>query len=59
MKDLIGVAVLIAALCGGGGKLGAYVLRSAREAALAMASRGLPKLAPLAEGLTRERQRGQ
>ena len=51
MRELIGIAVLIASLYGG--TLAAEkIYRTVREAALTKAARGLPPLSPFARALT-------
>jgi len=52
MKELIGIAVLIATLYGGTLAAG-RICELVREAALTKAAHGLPKLSPFAASLTR------
>ncbi len=56
MKELIGIATLIAALFGGT-LLAEKIYQEVRLAALTKASKGLPKLAPFAVALTRNSQK--
>ncbi len=56
MKELIGMATLVAALFGGT-LLAEKIYQEVRIAALTKASKGLPKLAPFAAALTRNSQK--
>lgn len=58
MKELISIAVLVATLYGGS-LLGEQILESVRREALTKAASGLPRLSPLSQALTHQKNQNR